>query len=452
MSNYQDVVIVGAGITGLVTAYQLTKQNIRLTILEQNTRVGGVINSSRVNGYLLEYGPNSFQESDEVNQLISELNLNAELVTANPKMPRYVYLNGKLQAVPLSPPALISSKLLSLSGKLRILAEPIISKPKEAKEESIASFVKRRLGPQVHDRLVAPFVSGIYAGNTEELSLAASFPTLATLENNYGSLLIGAIKTARNNKASGKKPIAKRLCSFADGLATLPQTLANYLKDSLKTSCEILSINVNKGNYIVKYKQNNVVTEIISKCVVLATPAYISAKWLSNIPALANELLAIKYAPIAVVHLSLPLEIDLNGFGFLVPRNQGIRLLGSIWNSSLFPNRSPNKEILLTNFIGGSHDEKAIELTDKELGQIVSQEIKSILNLKNTPKIINVYKYQKAIPQYTLGHLTRLSTIESELNSKPGLYLASNYLQGVSLGDCVSRAIKLAIAIKNFLT
>lgn len=451
MSNYQDVVIVGAGITGLVTAYQLNKQNIKLTILEQNTRVGGVINSTRVNGYLLEYGPNSFQESDEINQLISELNLNNDLVTANPKMPRYVYLNGKLQTVPLSPPALISSKLLSLSGKLRILAEPIISKRKETKEESIASFVKRRLGSQVHDRLVAPFVSGIYAGNTEELSLAASFPTLATLENNYGSLLVGAIKTARNNKASGKKPIAKRLCSFINGLATFPQTIANCLKDTLKTNCEILSININKENYTVKYKQNNIVTEVISKCLVLATPAYISAKWLSNFPGLANELLAIKYAPIAVVHLSLPLEMDLNGFGFLVPRNQGIRLLGSIWSSSLFPNRAPDKEILLTNFIGGSHDEKAVELADEELGQIVSQEIKSILNLKNTPKAISIYKYQKAIPQYTLGHLTRLATIESELNSQPGLYLASNYLQGVSLGDCVSRANKLAITIKDFL-
>lgn len=451
MSNYQDVVIVGAGITGLVTAYQLTKQNIKVTILEQNTRVGGVINSTRINGYLLEYGPNSFQESDEINQLISELNLTSEFITANPKMPRYVYLNGKLQTVPLSPPALISSKLLSLGGKLRILAEPIISKRKETKEESIASFVKRRLGPQVHDRLVAPFVSGIYAGNTEELSLAASFPTLATLENNYGSLLIGAIKTARNNKASGKKPIAKRLCSFADGLATFPQTIANCLKDSLKTNCEILSVSINKENYIIKYKQNNMVTEITSKSLVLATPAYTSAKWLSNFPSLANELLAIKYAPIAVVHLSLPLEMDLNGFGFLVPRNQGIRLLGSIWSSSLFPNRAPDKEILLTNFIGGSHDEKAVELPDKELGDIVSQEIKSILALKNTPKAISVYKYQKAIPQYTLGHLTRLATIESELNSQPGLYLASNYLQGVSLGDCVSRANKLAITIKDFL-
>lgn len=448
---YQDVVIVGAGITGLVTAYQLTKQDIKLTILEQNTRVGGVINSSKVNGYLLEYGPNSFQESDETNQLISELKLNKELVTANPKMPRYVYLNGKLQAVPLSPPALISSKLLSLGGKLRILAEPIISKRKEKTEESIASFVKRRLGPQVHDRLVAPFVSGIYAGNTEELSLAASFPTLAALENNYGSLLIGAIKTARNNKASEKKPIAKRLCSFVDGLATFPKTIASHLKDSLKTNCEILSITISKENYIIKYKQNNIVTEITSKCLVLATPAYIAAKWLSNFSGLANELLAIKYAPIGVVHLSLPLEIDLNGFGFLVPRNQAIRLLGSIWSSSLFPNRAPDKEILLTNFIGGSHDEKAIELTDKELGDIVSQEIKSILALKNTPKAISVYKYQKAIPQYTLGHLTRLSNIESELKSQPGLYLASNYLQGVSLGDCVSRANKLAITIKNFL-
>jgi protoporphyrinogen/coproporphyrinogen III oxidase len=453
--NY-DVVIVGAGITGLVTGYELNKQNLKVKILEQNQQVGGVIQSSRVDGYLLEYGPNSFQESDEINALIKELNLSSELVTADPKMPRYVYFQGKLEAVPLSPPALITSKLLSLSGKLRILAEPVISKRKETSEESIASFIRRRLGSQVEARLVSPFVSGIYAGNTEKLSLAASFPTLAKLENTYGSVILGTIKSGKNSsKESGEKKLAKRLCSFISGLATLPNALANQLKDSITTKCKILEITISKYTpyYTIKFQLDNKIEQISTNHLVLATPAYTTASFLANyLPKLASELQAIEYVSMVIVHLSLSLSDlaqKLNGFGFLVPRSEGIRLLGSIWSSSLFPNRAPTDQVLLTNFIGGAHDSEAVTLSDKELGQIVGEELKSILNIKTFPNLVKVYKYQRAIPQYNLGHLARLAIIESELKSQPNLYLASNYLQGVSVPDCVSRGKKLANSIKT---
>lgn len=453
-----DVVIIGAGITGLTTSYYLNKSGLKICLLESSKRVGGVIHTNKVDHYLLEYGPNSFQESDEINNLINELNLGSELVTADPKMPRYVYFQGKLQTVPLSPPALVSSSLISLSGKLRIFAEPFISKYKQPQEESIASFVRRRLGTQIHDRLVSPFVSGVYAGNTENLSLAASFPTLAKLEQDYGSLILGAIKSRANksSKPTEEKKLAKRLCSFKEGLSTLPCALSNHLKDLVKLDSKILSLTINqqKPYYKIKFEHNGSFNEISTNHLVLATPATVSASLLENhLPIIANELKAIEYVPIAIVHLSFPLSKlnqPLNGFGVLIPRSEKIRLLGSIWNSSLFPERAPKDEALLTNFIGGAHDPNAILLTDSELGNIIGAELKTILNIAITPKIINIYRYQKAIPQYTIGHLTRLAKIEAELNKQSGLYLASNYLQGVSVPDCISRGLSLSQKIKQF--
>jgi oxygen-dependent protoporphyrinogen oxidase len=452
-----DVVIIGAGIVGLVTAYELNKQGLKVKLLEESQRVGGVIHSKHIDGYLLEEGPNSFQESDDINTLIKELSLSSELVTADPKMPRYIYFQEKLQAVPLSPPALITSKLISTSGKLRLLAEPFISKKNNlTQEESIADFVRRRLGSQIHDRLVSPFVSGVYAGNTEKLSLNASFPFLAELENKYGSLILGGIKSQKeqnSNKKPEEKRLAKRLCSFANGLATLPKALGEKLTNSLITNCKITNLTIHQEtpHYKINILSENSHKEIITNKLVLATPAYIAAKLIENyIPNLAKELKAIEYVSMAIVHLSLNLSDlpnNLYGFGVLIPRSEGIRVLGTIWNTSLFPKRSPKEKILLTNFIGGAYDNEAIKLTDTELSQIVGEELKKILGIKAQPTLVNIHRYQKAIPQYNIGHLSRLSIIESELKKQPNLYLTGNYLQGVSVGDCISRGKKLAINI-----
>ncbi len=457
MAQNLDVVVIGAGITGLTTAYYLKKSGLKICLLEKSNRVGGVIHSNKVDNYLLEYGPNSFQESDEIKELVTELNLNSELAIADSKMPRYVYFQNKLQKVPLSPPALLSSSLISLSGKLRVLAEPFINKYNKDEEESIASFVRRRLGSEIHDRLVSPFVSGIYAGDTENLSLPASFPLLAKLEKDHRSIILGAIKSSRNKTANKpqEKKLAKRLCSFKKGLSTLPEALANNLKALLKLNATALSIKISqeKPYYQIKFQQDHLTHEITTNCLVLATPAAITANLLENtVPDLASELKAIEYVPIAIVHLSFPiskLDPSLNGFGVLIPRSENFRVLGSIWNSSLFTERSPKDEFLLTNFIGGSKDPNAIFLTDNELGEIVSNEIKTILSTTANPKIISVYKYQKAIPQYTIGHLSRLSRIELALRKYSGLHLASNYLQGVSVPDCVSRGLSLAKTIKD---
>jgi protoporphyrinogen/coproporphyrinogen III oxidase len=462
MSDQRDAIIIGAGITGLVTAYELQKRGLNVLLLERDSEVGGVMRSERRDGYLLEWGPNSYLESEEADRLIQELDLDSKFVTADPKAPRFLYFRGALEPVPMNPIAFFSSRLLSLKGKLRIFAEPFMPARKSRDEESIASFIRRRIGAEAHDRLVAPFVSGIYAGNTEKLSMAASFPKLAELEDEYGSLIFGAIKSARRKRKEqpakpqqpdGQKRAGKRLCTFIDGLGTLPQTIARRLDDSLINSCEATEITIGSDSprYRVRFQRGGEVREFSTDRLILATPAPESARLIgSSLPGLATELAAIEYAPMAVVYLSfdqMMLGRPITGFGFLVPRNEGVRLLGSVWNSSLFPARSPEGQLLTTNFIGGAHDTGVVDLSDDQLAGIVSNELRSILRISAEAQVVGVRKIRRAIPQYNIGHVSRVARITEQERAQPGLHLAGNYLQGVSVPDCISRAIKLASTI-----
>jgi protoporphyrinogen/coproporphyrinogen III oxidase len=458
MSEKRQAIVIGAGITGLVTAYELQKRGLSVSLLERADTVGGVIQSERRDDYLLERGPSSFLESEEALQLIEELGLESSFVAADPKAPRFIYFGSKLEQVPMSPLAFLTTSLLSVKGKLRIFAEPFIPPRRGEGDESIADFVRRRIGKEGHDRLLAPFVSGVYAGNTEALSMAASFPKMVELESKYGSLVLGAIRSARQKrleesekKGSVKRfPGGKRLCSFLDGMATLPGALARKLDDSLMTSCKSIDITIGSDSprYRVRVNQLSENRELSTDTLVLATPATPTAKIIGHkFPSLATELESIEYAPMGIVYLSFDkLEIgrSLDGFGFLVPRNQGVRILGCVWNSSLFPARSPLDRALVTSFIGGAHDRGAVDLTDEELIKIVGGELKSILRTPATPAPVGVWRVRQAIPQYMIGHVARVARIREIEKAQPGLHFAGNYMQGVSVPDCISRAMKLA--------
>jgi protoporphyrinogen/coproporphyrinogen III oxidase len=468
MQNY-DAIVVGAGITGLVTAYTLQQQGLKVILIEKDSLVGGVMRSEQQDGFLIERGPNSFLESPEIIDLIAQLNLNEQLVTADPQAPRYIYFQQHLQPVPLSLPAFLTSRLISFRSKLRLLAEPFIA-PSTETEQSIATFVRRRLGPQLHDRLVAPFISGVYAGNTEQLSLSACLPMLADWEKNYGSLFKGGLYSlwAAKSKAakSTEKPTAatsttaasrrKRLCSFQDGMSTLPLALGAMLaaNNQLWLSCNVNEIRLNAasaGYHLTVTTATNESLNISTDHLVLATPLAATKKLLQPVlPTLSNLISAIEYAAINVVHLAFPQSAilhSLTGFGFLIPRSENIRLLGSIWNSSLFPKRAPQGRALFTNFIGGAHDPQAIDLPDATLVKIVETELQQIFATTAPAQLIGLQRWPQAIPQYNLGHIARRQQIMEFLRSQPGLYLAGNYLQGVSVPDCVSRGRQIATHI-----
>src|SRR5712692_10578222 len=249
--NHRAVIVIGAGISGLVCAYRLQTLGVDVLLIEKSDRVGGVIQSEQIDGYLIERGPNSSQGTEELLALVEELRLTDELVEGDPKAPAYVYFGGKHHSVPSGPGAFLTSKLLSLPGKLRIFKEPFVPVRRADSEESVASFARRRIGREAAERMVAPFVSGIYAGDAEQLSVQAAFPRLANLETGYGGLFRGMFAKAREARRAHKDasavwdktaPTRRRLCSFRGGMAFLPATLASRLGEDLLIGCGDLRI------------------------------------------------------------------------------------------------------------------------------------------------------------------------------------------------------------------
>src|SRR5262247_3267970 len=246
-----DSIIIGAGISGLVAAHRLKKMGRNLLLIESGDRAGGVIQSRDAEGFLIECGPNSLRGSHEFLDLVEELNLTDELIKADPRAPAYVYAGGEFHAVPMSPPALVKTKLISNAAKLRLLREPFVKARRGGGEESVASFVRRRLGDEILERLVEPFLSGVYAGDPEELSLQACFPKLAEFEAEAGGILRGALRAAKQSRKGRGKPKRSlrpyRLCSFGHGLSALPGALSQWLGDNLLTRARIIDINSTGG-------------------------------------------------------------------------------------------------------------------------------------------------------------------------------------------------------------
>lgn len=473
-----DAIIIGAGLTGLVAAYRLKKLGRDVLLLESSARAGGVIRSSEVEGFLLEAGPNSFRGTHELLDLVEELELTDELLTADARAPAYVYSASELHAVPMSPPAFIKTKLISKRAKLRLLGEPFIKPLRNrdgdvaatvqnrdgdgvegaALEESIASFVRRRLGGEVLEKLVAPFLSGVYAGDPERLSVQACFPKLAELEAEAGSILRGALRamrTTKNARAESDPPKRSlrpyRLCSFRQGLGELPKGLMRELGESLLTETRVTSICSGDGGFEVAAERRGESENFRCSALVVATPAFAAARLLEAIaPEMAALLDGVAYASLASVPLAYREEQvgrQLDGFGFLAPRAAGLRTLGSIWNSSLFDERAPEDWVLLTNYIGGATDAQAVTLSDDELVRTVHGDLSKVLDIEGEPRRLPITRYERAIPQYNIGHAARIAKLESLRQNHHGLWLAGNYSGGVSLGDCVKQAESVAAEI-----
>jgi len=466
-----DVLVVGAGISGLAIAYELAiAKNYRVLVAEAQDRVGGAITSLKNDeGYLWEEGPNSFQPTPELLRLAMQVGLKDELVLADGKLPRFVFYDGKLNALPMSPPKAIASKLLTWGGKIRLALGAIgFARPAMAGEESVDQFFSRLLGKQAVERLVAPFISGVYAGDPKRLSAKAAFSKIFRLENSYNGLLAGALLSAKERKAQKlndadlPKVKSGQLGSFRQGIKMLPEAIATKLRDqgtAVKQQWTLRSLEKQGDLYIAKFNTPTGEETVASRAVVLTTPAYVTAKLLENhLPAASAALNEIFYPTVACVVLAYPkreFRYDMNGFGNLIPRTQGVRTLGTIWSSSLFAGRAPKGWQLLLNFIGGTLDPALAKLSEAEIIEAVHQDLKKTLLLPDTkaaPKAIAVHVWEKAIPQYEIGHLDRLATVEAELQKSQGLYVSGNFIGGVALGDCIKRGIQEAIKIDSFLS
>jgi protoporphyrinogen/coproporphyrinogen III oxidase len=456
-----DAVIIGAGISGLVAAYHLKRLGVDVLVLEKSDRAGGVIETLKIDGYLVERGPNSIRGTREFLNLIDALGLRSELATGDPKLPAYTYSRGALRAVPLSPPAALGSSLISTRAKLRILKEPFIPRRNDMADESIASFIGRRLGPEVLDELVGPFISGIYAGDPERLSIGACFPALAALEKESGSIVGGMFRRLREPRDTRLAPKTEslrpyRLCSFRGGLSTLSDALAGNLGDAVRYRVEIEHLTRERSEeghvFRIDATLGEMRRQFSARSLIIATPASPAASIVKGIaPTLSGLLERVPYNSLVSVPLGCSTQTlpRLSGFGFLAARSAGLRTLGSVWNSSAFAGRAPHGYSLLTSFIGGTTDPRAVDLSDEALLNTVSGDMENVFRRTLKAKALPVTRYRAAIPQYELGHSMLASRIEAEAATIHGLELAGNYLRGVSLGDCIRNALATAEKVEK---
>jgi len=456
MKSHYSVTIIGGGISGLTTAWWLHKANVDVVVLERDAEVGGKMKTVNDNGWLVETGPNSALETTTLFQtLFSDISLNEELTYANElASKRYILRNGMLHPLPMSPPLFLKSKLWSLKGKLRLLKEPFIGRA--TKEESIAEFVERRLGKEFLDYAINPFVAGVYAGNPEELSVRAAFPKLYALEEKYSSLIKGQIKGARERKKRKEQSKqSAKMFSFRNGMQVFPCALKRGLQDKIFTSTSVDSIVKNESGYTIFGKNFDNSFSLQTDVVVTAIPSF----HLSNLirpfdESLSQQIDEIYYPPVTEVFLGYRQEDigrQLDGFGFLVPEKEKRQILGTIWSSSLFPNRAPEGHVALTTFVGGSRQPEITSKNDEELVRIVSDELKNILNISSEPVYQKIFRWNKAIPQYRIGHLSIVEKLEQFEKQHPGLFISGNFRGGISVGDCVVASEKTAERVKQFL-
>lgn len=443
----KTVVVIGAGISGLTTAYLLSKKGIDVRIIEKKSEVGGSIESVNENGFLFDRGPNSALETTPViAQLIEELNLQNELLYANKEAnKRYILRNNILHALPMSPPALIKTELFSAKAKLRLMAEPFIGRSNDGYYQSLAEFVKRRLGQEFLDYAINPFVAGVYAGRPEELSVKSAFPKLYALEEKYGGLIIGTIRSIRERKkrAEKSKQSAKML-SFKSGMIALPKAIANYFGNKIILSAEVLSIDKTNDGYIVSYKQNGIDEAIVCDAVLSTVPAYVASglfkKFNKNFKTHAD---AIYYPPVLVYFLAYnkkDIKQPLDGFGFLIPEKENKSFLGALWSSVIFPYRANDEIATFTLFIGGSRNPNFIKEDREILLSRVRKEFEEIMKITGQPVYSSQRFWEKAIPQYNIGYVEHEKFFDEFEKENPGLFISGNFRGGISVGDCMKNA------------
>ncbi len=432
----------------MLCAHALRKAGVDALLLEASGRPGGSVHSESRNGYLLEYGPQSFSSSVQLLALCSELGMEGEIVKAPPHAPRFVLVNGSLRQVPLTPPAFLASNLVGLRTKWAIARDVFGKSRAPERDESVADFVRRKFSAELLDRLVGPLVSGVYAGDPERLSLRSSFPMLYDAEKRKGSVIRGIM--TKTSKEPRQRPT---LLGFRKGMQTLPSALAARLGDGLRLNARVSRVESDIAGAAFKVSVQTLGQEetILADNLVIAAPAEVAGNLLRELsPSFDSLLGAIEYAPIAVVSLGYR-RTDVGhrrtGFGFLVPRSAGLRVLGTVWNSFLFAGRAPDGHVLVTSFVGGATDPHAVNLQGEELTGLVHGEIAPLLAIRQPPTFSNVTIYPRALPQYNVGHAERLAAIDGQRTNFPNLWLTGNYLRGPSIGACVEQSLDVASQI-----
>ncbi len=453
-----EVGIVGAGITGLCIAHFLERRGIGVRVLEMSDRPGGVIRSERVNEFLFEHGPTSvLKTTPAVETLLADLAITESLEYADPRARRrYIVRGGRLRQLPLGPISAVKTDLFSLRAKLRVLKEPFVRPGDPDAEESLAVFVKRRLGQEMLDYAIDPFVAGVYAGVPEDLSVRAAFPTLYELEQRFGSLIKGAIMGKRErSKRGADSETRKGMLSFKGGMQTLVDALGTRLADSIETGTRLKAVHRGDSDFLLHLQSAAGTARLRCRAAVLAIPACAyDDVHLDFEPSIHDALKRITYPPVSVVFFGYnanPAAVDLRGFGFLVPAREARGILGTLWNSSVFPGRAPANGVALTTYIGGGRSPAAATASYDELVAVVQEELRDLLGIERPADVTVVKRWPKAIPQYNLGHDKIIESIEQLESHVPGLFVTGKFRGGISVVDCVDNAREVSEQVARAL-
>jgi oxygen-dependent protoporphyrinogen oxidase len=439
------LVVVGGGITGLAaawTARRLAAQipdGLDIVVLEKARRVGGKARSPMDRGWLVESGPGGFLSGrPELTQLIEDAGLAPQATPANAAAARrFIYRAGALREIVPNPVGFARSGILSPAGLLRFLGEPFLPRRVDGVEETVWAFAARRLGAEVADRLIMPMTLGIFAGDAKRLSLPAAFPKMHTLEREHGSLIRGLI-------AKRGKTAAGTLTSFPEGIETLPRTLAERGGFAVRCDAEVTTMIRDGTQWQVRLAGD--ATPLVADVVVLAGEPWAMAPLLRPLSAAAaDDLDGIYCPPVTVVGLGYA-DADCpavpRGFGVLITRGEGFRMLGNLWDSYIFPHRSPDGHVLIRLMLGGAVDPDAGQLSEDDAIALARSEVARMYGITATPRFECAVRWPRAIAQYELGHLARVSRIDAATRALGGVVIGGSGLNGVSFADAAVSGVR----------
>ncbi len=443
----KKILILGAGISGLATAHWLKKDGYEVTMLEAKGKPGGAMDTIEDRGFLIDFGPNSGLETTPLIRKIAEdVGIEDQMIYANEEgNKRYILRDGKLHALPTSPPAFIKSKLFTTKAKFRLAAEPFIGKSQDGYYQSISEFVKRRLGQEFLDYAINPFVSGVFAGDPDKLSVKSAFPKLYRLEEVYGGLIKGMIKGAKERKQSKEESKqSAKMFSFINGMQTFPEAIAKQFEGSIIYDSVINKISKTENGFKVSYF-NGGNNEVIEIPLLLSTiPAHVLSTVIEEEEAeLRRHLEDIYYPPVMVLFLGYhekAIGRPLDGFGYLIPSLEERKFLGAIWSSVIFPNRAPEGYAAFTLFVGGARAPQLFAGDQEKLISEVIDQFSRIMDVKEEPVLRTQRFWKKAIPQYNIGYVEHENFFERFEQNNPGFFLSGNYRGGISVGDCIKNS------------
>jgi oxygen-dependent protoporphyrinogen oxidase len=453
------IAIIGGGITGLTAAWRLQQRGFSVTVFEAGDRCGGVIGTVKQDGYLVERGPNTILETNPIiAEMIDAFGLRDRLLPSNPAADkRFIVRGGQPVNMPSGPVGMMTTKLFSLRAKLGVLAEPFCKKGPADLDESLADFVRRRLGREFLDYAINPFVAGIYAGDPEKLSVREAFPRLRAIEQEYGSLIIGQIRGAKARKKRGEmsRQNANKL-SFDDGLQVLTDALEDHLGTAIHRQSAVEQIRLGDDR---QWTVRAADSEQIFDTVLLALPAHRSAQIRVEKEGMVCDSLKpldeILYPPVASVALGFhrdQVKHLLDGFGALIPEVEKMKILGTIFSSSLFPNRAPDGHVLLTSYLGGTRAPELVRgKSHEELCATTLEDLRKLYGITGNPTFSFSTNYEKAIPQYNVGFGKYRDAMTAAENLLSGLFLAGHSRDGISVGDSIESGDRVAGKIDKYL-